>query len=308
MEHENDIEAFWKFLCTGQDPICEVPLERWDIDEFYDEDRSAPGKIYVRNGSFIPGVEDFDASFFGIADTEARSLDAHHRLLLEVAYESFHDAGQSKETLSGLECGVFVGCCTLTGITVDEEDIGPFTNIGSGLSGLSGRISHALGLRGACFAIDTACSSTLVALDSAVQASRLGKQEMACVGGVNLQLRTDMWIGFCKMTGLAADGRCKTFDASADGFARGEGVGSFIMRMQAFAESKSEFPVAGVKGSCVNQDGRSATITAPSGPAQQRAIAASLKDSELQGLDVSLVECHGTGTSLGDPIEVGAQE
>ena len=306
----NDVAQFWTSLCSGTDPIQEIPIERWDIDDYYDEDRQAFGKIYVRNGGFIQGVQEFDSQFFGIADAEAKSLDAHQRLQLEVAYESFHRAAQSKETLGGVECGVFLGCCTLTGIDVAWEDIGPFTNIGSGQSGLSGRISHALGLRGPCFTIDTACSSTLVALDCAAQASRLGRQEMACVGGVNLQLRVDMWIGFCKMTGLAGDGRCKTFDSAADGFARSEGVGSLVLRLKSASEAKGELghTVGFIPGTCVNQDGRSATITAPSGPAQQKAISAALRDAELTALEVNLVECHGTGTSLGDPIEVGAQE
>jgi acyl transferase domain-containing protein/NADPH:quinone reductase-like Zn-dependent oxidoreductase/acyl carrier protein len=307
MRHTNDISEFWTALCSGNDPVTEVPLERFDINALYDEDRAAPGKVYVRNGAFIPGIEEFDMQFFGIGDVEARGMDTHQRLLLEVAFDSFHGGGFSKETLAGVTCGVFIGCCTLTGITVDPEDIGPFTNIGAGQSGLSGRVSHALGLRGPCFTIDTACSSTLVALDSAMQASRLAKQEMACVGGVNLQLRTDMWVGFCKMTGLAANGRCKTFDASADGFARGEGVGSCILRMLGTATEKNDTVVAVFRGTCVNQDGRSATITAPSGPAQERCIKAALKDGDLTGLDVNLIECHGTGTALGDPIEVGAQ-
>ncbi|CAJ1343367.1 unnamed protein product, partial [Effrenium voratum] len=226
MGAHNDVSEFWSYLLSGQDPIGEIPIERFDVDELYEEDRSVPGRVYVREGGFIPGVEEFDASFFGIAEPEARSMDTHQRLQTETAYEAFYNSGFNKESLSNVECGVFMGCCTLTGITVDYEDIGPFTNIGSGLSGMSGRISHALGLRGPCFTIDTACSSTLVAMDCAVQASRLGRQEMACVAGTNLQLRTDMWVGFCKMTGLAGDGRCKTFDASADGFGRSEGSGA----------------------------------------------------------------------------------
>ena len=306
MAAHNDVSEFWASLCSGRDPIAQIPIERFDVDELYEEDRSAPGRVYVREGGFIPGIEEFDASFFGIAEPEARSMDTHQRLQTETAYESFYNAGFTKETLSNVECGVFMGCCTLTGITVEYDDIGPFTNIGSGLSGMSGRISHALGLRGPCFTIDTACSSTLVAMDCAVQASRLGRQELACVAGTNLQLRTDMWVGFCKMTGLAGDGRCKTFDSSADGFGRSEGSGSVILRLASAAQAKGENAFALTRGSCVNQDGRSATITAPSGPAQQRALSNSLRDSELKALEVSLVECHGTGTALGDPIEVRA--
>ena len=307
MGANNDTSEFWSFLCTGSDPICEVPIERFDIDGLYEEDRSAQGRVYVREGGFIPGIEDFDAAFFGISEPEARAMDTHQRLQTETAYESFHNAGFTKDVLLNMECGVFVGCCTLTGITVDRDAIGPFTNIGSTLSGMSGRISHVLGLRGPCFTIDTACSSTLVAVDSAVQASRLGRQEAACVAGTNLQLRTDLWIGFCKMTGLAGDGRCKTFDASADGFGRSEGSGSMILCLQG-QEREDARALGLVRGSCVNQDGRSATITAPSGPAQQKTISKALADSVLEALEVSVLECHGTGTALGDPIEIGAQQ
>ena len=165
MGHTNDISEFWASLFSGRDPITEVPLERWDVDQFYDEDRTAPGKIYVRNGAFIPGVEDFDFSFFGIAEVEARGMDAHQRLLTEVSFESFHNAGHAKEALNGVECGVFFGCCTLSGMTVDAEDIGPFTNIGSAQSGLSGRISHALGLRGRPFATTSSPLLSILILD-----------------------------------------------------------------------------------------------------------------------------------------------
>ena len=304
----NDISDFWAFLCSGRDPISRIPIERFDVDEFYDEDRSAPGRVYVRQGGFINDVDLFDAAFFGIAKPEARSMDTHHRLQMEIVFESFYNSGFTKETLVNLECGVFIGCCSLAFARVvhsgEVDDIGPFTNIGSSLSGMAGRVSHALALRGPCFTVDTACSSTLVATDCAMQAFHLGRQVLACVAGTNLQLRqgSSSWIGFCKMGALSGDGRCKTFDESADGFGRSEGSGSFIL------SPKSEGTLAHVMGSCVNQDGRSATITAPSGPAQQRALNNSLRDSELTPLQVSLIECHGTGTALGDPIEIGALE
>ncbi|CAE7648751.1 pikAII, partial [Symbiodinium sp. KB8] len=304
----NDISDFWAFLCSERDPISRIPIERFDVDEFYDEDRSAPGRVYVRQGGFINDVDLFDAAFFGIAKPEARSMDKHHRLQLEIVFESFYNSGFTKESLVNLECGAFIGCCSLAFARVvhsgEVDDIGPFTNIGSSLSGMAGRVSHALALRGPCFTVDTACSSTLVATDCAMQAFHLGRQVLACVAGTNLQLRQGIssWIGFCKMGALSGDGRCKTFDESADGFGRSEGSGSFIL------SPKSEGTLAHMMGSCVNQDGRSATITAPSGPAQQRALNNSLRDSELTPLQVSLIECHGTGTALGDPIEIGALE
>ena len=301
----NGADEYWAMLCQGKDMITEVPIERWDVDLYYDEDHSAPGKMYSRNGGFISGLGGFDAKMFGIADGEAQSMDPHQRLLLEVCYESLYQSSFTKESLTNSETGVYIGCATLGGISVADDDIGPFTNIGSFPSGNSGRVSHALGLRGPCFTIDTACSATVVAMDCAMQAKRLGKCERSIIAGSNLQLCPNTWIGFCKMGALAVDGRCKTFDHTANGFTRSEGAGSFVLEMASFAEAAGRASVANALGCAVNQDGRSATITAPSGPAQQRCVQAALLDGSTEPLDISMVEVHGTGTALGDPIEVG---
>jgi 3-oxoacyl-(acyl-carrier-protein) synthase len=300
----NSVEEYWSMLCMGKDMIREVPLERWDVDLYYDEDHNAAGKMYARYGGFISGLAEFDAKFFGIAVGEAQSMDPHQRILLEVAFESFWNGNFTKEDLMNSDTGSFIGCATLGGISVGDDDIGPFTNIGSFPSGNSGRVSHALGLKGPCFTIDTACSATIVALDSASNAMRLGKTKMACVAGSNLQLCPNTWIGFCKMGGLSVDGRCKTFDYSANGFTRSEGCGSVILSLGSRRQNRPE--ICAVQGSFVNQDGRSATITAPSGPAQQKVVQLALDDASTKPLEINAVEVHGTGTALGDPIEVGA--
>ncbi|CAK0879996.1 unnamed protein product [Prorocentrum cordatum] len=301
----NTADEYWSMLIQGKDMISEVPIERWDVDEYYDEDPSAAGKMYARNGGFITGLGDFDAKMFGILDLEAQSMDPHQRILLEVVYESLWHSGFSKDDVSNSNTGSFIGCATLGGISVLDDDIGPYTNIGSFPSGNSGRVSHALGLRGPCFTIDTACSATLVALDCAAQASRLGKTDKSVVAGSNLQLCPNTWVGFCKMSALSVDGRCKTFDASANGFTRSEGAGSCITELVSTTERRGKVAVCQVIGTCVNQDGRSATITAPSGPAQQRCINSALADASVDGEEISMVEVHGTGTALGDPIEIG---
>ncbi|CAL1148755.1 unnamed protein product [Cladocopium goreaui] len=300
---------YWAMICAGLDMITPVPIERWDNELYYDPDTSAPGKMYARFGGFIFGLEGFDNKMFGIAEAEAQAMDPHQRILLEVAYESFWNGGLDKEQLSNSNTGCYVGCATLGGISVQDQDIGPFTNIGSFPSGNSGRVSHALGLRGPCFTIDTACSSTLVALDCAAQAKRLGKCDRSVVAGSNLQLCPNTWVGFCKMgLALSPDGRCKTFDESANGFTRADGAGSIVLELAGEAQKNGKQELAMALGVCVNQDGRSATITAPSGPAQQRCINASLQEASAKGLEISMVEVHGTGTALGDPIEVGGMK
>ncbi|CAE7183438.1 pikAI, partial [Symbiodinium microadriaticum] len=292
-------------MSLGFDTTTELPPERWDMDAYYDADVDAPGKTYVRLGHFIPGIDQFDGDFFGVSEAELRSMDPHQWLSLEISYEAFHAAGLNKESLQGMDCGVFVGCCNLGGNDVDPYGLGPFSNIGFAYSGLSGRISHVLSLRGPCFTVDTACSSTIVALDSSCQTVRMGRCQSAVATGANVQLSGCIWVGFSKMRGLAFDGRCKTFDSRADGFARGEGLGSAFIRGGENAEVSN---LVGLSGVAINHDGRAATITAPNGTAQQRVLRAALADRGTQGEDVTCIECHGTGTALGDPIEVGAQK
>lgn len=295
---------FWRTLASGLDTTADLPPERWDMDAFFDPDPDTPGKTYVRLGHFILGIEQFDGEFFGLSEMEQRGMDPHQWLTLEITYDSMFAAGLTKEKMNGLDCGIYVGCATLGGIAPDIPAFGPFTNIGYAYSGLSGRVSHTLSLRGPCFTVDTACSATVVALDCASQALKLGRCRSAAASGVNLQLSAAIWVGFAKMRGLAADGNCKTFDSSADGFARGEGMGSVYIAM----EDANTTPAALLGGVATNHDGRAATITAPNGTAQQRVIRAALSERGTRPEALGCLECHGTGTALGDPIEVGAQK
>lgn len=303
----NSIAEYWHTLTHGVDTTTELPPERWDMDAYFDSDVDAPGKTYVKLGHFIPGIEHFDGDFFGVSEAEQRSMDPHQWLALEITFDSLAAAGFTKETLSGLDCGVYVGCATLGGVDIDVDALGPFSNIGAAYSGLSGRVSHVLSLRGPCFTVDTACSSTVVALDSGCQAVRLGKCKSAVASGVNVQLSAAIWVGFSKMRGLAMDGRCKTFDARADGFARGEGLGGVYVQ-RASAPCVDTPALAAFSGVSTNHDGRAATITAPNGTAQQRVLRSALAERGTSPEDVTCLECHGTGTALGDPIEVGAQK
>eukprot|EP00931_Biecheleriopsis_adriatica_P047752 TRINITY_DN27548_c0_g2_i1.p1 TRINITY_DN27548_c0_g2~~TRINITY_DN27548_c0_g2_i1.p1 ORF type:complete len:4734 (-),score=1179.49 TRINITY_DN27548_c0_g2_i1:215-14152(-) len=302
----NSVEEYWHNMSLGFDTTTELPPERWDMDAYFDPDVDAPGKTYVKLGHFIPGIDQFDGDFFGVSEAELRSMDPHQWLALEISYEAFHMAGLDKDSLQGLDCGVYVGCCNLGGNDVDPTALGPFSNIGAAYSGLSGRISHVLSLRGPCFTVDTACSSTIVALDSSCQALKLGRCRSAVATGANVQLSGAIWVGFSKMRGLAFDGRCKTFDSRADGFARGEGIGAAYIRSAGASDSVPD--LAGLTGVATNHDGRAATITAPNGTAQQRVLRAALGERGTQAEDVTCLECHGTGTALGDPIEVGAQK
>eukprot|EP00931_Biecheleriopsis_adriatica_P048348 TRINITY_DN27935_c0_g1_i1.p1 TRINITY_DN27935_c0_g1~~TRINITY_DN27935_c0_g1_i1.p1 ORF type:complete len:5156 (-),score=1260.04 TRINITY_DN27935_c0_g1_i1:82-15549(-) len=298
----------WQTLSSGLDTTAELPPERWDMDAFFDPDPDVPGKTYVKLGHFIPGIEQFDGEFFGLSEMEQRGMDPHQWLTLEVTYDGMYAAGLTKETMNGMDCGVYVGCATLGGIEPDIPAFGPFTNIGYAYSGLSGRVSHTLSLRGPCFTVDTACSSTVVALDCANQAVRIGRCKSAVASGVNVQLSAAIWVGFAKMRGLAMDGNCKTFDVSADGFARGEGMGAVYVEVAGARGSEAVPAAALLGGVATNHDGRAATITAPNGTAQQRVLRAALAERGTRPEAVGCLECHGTGTALGDPIEVGGQK
>src|SRR3954451_10274381 len=225
----HDADSFWELLRTGRDAIREVPPDRWDVDDYYSADPDAPGKIVTRCGGFIDGIDQFDPHFFGIAPREAVSLDPQHRLLLEVAWEALETAGLAADRLRGSRTGVF------TGIASNEyghllmaggpEKIDSYMGSGNAHSVAAGRLSYVFGFEGPCLAIDTACSSSLVAVHLACQSLRLGECELALAGGVNLLLSPEPTINFSKARMMSPDGRCKTFDASADGYVRGEGCG-----------------------------------------------------------------------------------
>ncbi|MDJ0897245.1 MAG: type I polyketide synthase [Xenococcus sp. MO_188.B8] len=302
-----DIESFWQLLCQGIDAIAEVPPERWNINTFYDPEPAKPGKINSRWGGFLEQVDRFDPQFFGISPREAEYIDPQQRLMLEVTWEALENAGLVPEKLSGSQTGVFVG---INGSDYDRLGCRNFDNLcayngtGSAPGIAANRISYSLNLRGPSVGLDTACSSSLVAVHLACQSLRSIESDLCLVGGVNLMLWPGPSIIFSQAQMTAADGRCKTFDASADGYVRGEGCGVVVLKRLKDALDDGDNIQAIIRGSAVNQDGASNGLTAPNGPSQQMVIRQALKNAGVTPAQISYVEAHGTGTSLGDPIEV----
>ncbi len=306
----NSPDAYWKLLVDGVDAIRETPQERWDVDEFFDPDPDAPGKIYTRWGGYLDSIDQFDPQFFGISPREAQGLDPQQRLLLEVTWEALEYAGQAPDQLVGSSTGVFIGISTNDYFHLlasgDREAIDVYLATGTTHSAASGRLSYFLGLQGPALSIDTACSSSLVAIHQAVQSLRSGECTMALAGGVNIILLPELLINFSRARMLSPDGRCKAFDAHADGFVRSEGCGMVVLKRFSDAQADHDHILAVIRGTAVNQDGRSTGLTVPNGLAQQAVIETALANGSISPALVSYVETHGTGTSLGDPIEVQA--
>jgi acyl transferase domain-containing protein len=303
-------EAFWKLLVEGQDAITEIPADRWDAARFYDPDLRAKGKMHTKWGGFVEDIAHFDAEFFGISPKEAESMDPQQRLLLELAWEALENAGTSRAALTGSATGVFVGIMNNNEYQrrkrVDErpENVAPHTSTGDAISIAAGRLSYFFGLHGPALAVDTACSSSLVALHLAASSLRSGECDTALVAGVNLIAHPTTALSFAKTRMLSPTGRCKTFDASADGYVRGEGGAVLVVKPLSKALAARDRILAVVRGTAVNQDGRGSGLTAPNGKAQQALIRRALADAGVAPGDISYVEAHGTGTPLGDPIEV----
>ncbi|HLV34897.1 MAG TPA: type I polyketide synthase [Spirillospora sp.] len=305
----DDPESYWEMLRSGVDAVTEVPASRWDIEAYYDPDPDAPGKMNTRWGGFLDQVDQFDPQFFGISPREAMSMDPQQRFLLEVAWEALERAGYAPDGLAGSLTGVFVGMCNNdygNMMLGNSDQIDLYLATGGASSVASGRLSYVLGLQGPSISIDTACSSSLVAVHLAVQALRAGDCRMALAGGVNMILMPETTVTLSKAKMMAPDGRCKAFDSRADGFVRGEGCGIVVLKKLADAVADGDHVLAVIRGSAVNQDGRSNGLTAPNGPSQTAVIRAALADARLEPKDISYIETHGTGTSLGDPIEVQA--
>lgn len=307
----NDVASFWRLLDNGVDAIVDIPSDRWDADAFYDPDPDAPGKMSTRWGGFLDEIDKFDPDFFGISPREAVTMDPQQRLLLEVAWESLENAGQAPDKLFRSETGVFIGIggfdyWQLQMQNGDRSNIDAYFATGITHSVAAGRLSYVLGLQGPSVAVDTACSSSLVAIHQACHSLRAGECHLALAGGVNLILTPEHHINFSKAHVLASDGRCKAFDAFADGFVRSEGCGIVVLKRLSDALADNDSILAIVRGSAVNQDGRSSGLTAPNGPSQQEVIRKALANAGIEPALVQYVEAHGTGTSLGDPIEVQA--
>ena len=303
--------AFWDAIRSGRDGSVEIPRERWDVDRYYDPTPVTPGRMYTRNSCFIEGVDRFDPLFFRISPREAVGIDPQQRLLLEVAWEAMEDAAIPPPSLVGSRTGVFLGISTndysaLLSRTAHGSGSNATAGAGNAASVASGRISYTFGFQGPCMAVDTACSSSLIATHLAVQALRNGECNLALVAGVNLMLSPEITINFSQGRMLSADGHCKTFDAGADGYVRGEGCGVVVLKRLSDAIADEDRIHAVIRGSAINQDGRSAGLTAPNGPAQEAVIRQALANAGLSPSDVDYIEAHGTGTPLGDPIEMHA--
>ncbi len=305
-----DPEAFWDLLAGGVDAIREVPEDRFDIDEFYDPDPDVPGKTYTRFGGFLDGIDGFDPEFFGISPREAVWIEPQQRLMLETVWEGLERAGYAPSALRGSRTGIFTGVAAneyahlLSAEPIDK--IEPHFITGNALNAISGRVAFALGFEGPAVAIDTACSSALVAIHQACQALRAGDCDMALAGGVNVLLSPVTVVAASRARMLSPVGRCKTFDSSADGYVRSEGCGILVLKRLSDAERDGDRVCAIIPASAVNQDGASSGLTVPNGGAQQRLIGSVLNRAGLTGADVDYLEAHGTGTPLGDPIEVQA--
>ncbi|MBF0573051.1 MAG: type I polyketide synthase [Desulfamplus sp.] len=306
-----NLSDYWKLLFNKESGVVEVPVERWDNSIYYDPDQDAPGRISTRFAALLKDVDKFDAAFFRITPREARSMDPQQRLLLEVAWEALENANIAPHTLARSNTGVFIGIMGLDyGTNLmgsgDPEDIDAYFGTGNTLGLAAGRLSYFLKLNGPSFSLDTACSSSLVALHLASRSLRDKECDMALVGGVNIILAPEISVSFSKSHLMAPDGRSKTFDASADGYVRGEGCGVVCLKRLSDAIRDNDRIWAVVRGSAVNHDGPSGGLTVPSAPAQEAVIRQALNMANLKPEDIDYIEAHGTGTSLGDPIEVGA--
>jgi acyl transferase domain-containing protein/acyl carrier protein len=304
-----DPDRFWKLLCAGFDANREVPPDRFDVDAHYDPAFDRAGKMYVRRGAFLDDVDRFDAAFFGISPREAERMDPQQRLLLEVAWEAIEDAGIPPDSLRGSDTGCFLGVGQndyMHEALPRTRDITIYDGSGNAFCFASGRVSYVLGLQGPNLAIDTACSSSLVCVHLACQALRRRECELALAAGVHLVLSPVSSIALCNARVLSPDGLCKTFDARADGYGRGEGCGVVVLKRLTEAEAAGDRIMAVIRGSSVNHGGAASGLTVPNGQAQEALLRAALQDARVSPDEVDLIETHGTGTSLGDPIEVKA--
>lgn len=302
-------QEFWDLLVQGRDSITEVPASRWNIDEHYDPEPGMPDKMITRWGGFVDGVDQFDAELFNISDYEAENMDPQQRLLLETAWQSLEDSGFGTDFFRASNTGVFVGIAGSdygNRHALREGGRNAFAGLGSASSIAANRISWQFDLRGPSVAIDTACSSSLYAIDRACKSLQEGECSAALVGAVNLVIIPEITTSLSQAGMMSPDGRCKAFDAGANGYVRSEGCAMVLLKPLSVARRDGSNILGVIRGSAVNQDGRGNGMTAPNGRAQKEVILTALSRAGLEGKDVQYLEAHGTGTSLGDPIEMEA--
>ncbi|MFD0547747.1 beta-ketoacyl synthase N-terminal-like domain-containing protein [Streptomyces rectiviolaceus] len=304
-----DTASYWRMLAEGTDAVGEIPAGRWDHEAFYDEEAGKPGKIYTRSGAFLDDLEHFDHDFFGISQREAVAMDPAQRLSLQVCWEALENAGHAPSELAGSRTGVFLGAASWDYITArlrHPDDISAYTSSGAAMSFIPARIAYLLDLRGPNLAVDSACSASLLAVHQACQSLRLGECDTALAGGVNVVLSPMLMISQSQFGSVSRQGRARTFSDSADGYVRGEGCGVVVLKRLSDALRDKDRVLAVVRGGAVNQDGRSAGITAPNGAAQRDVFQRALDAAGVTADQVGYIETHGTGTRLGDPIEADA--
>ncbi|WP_409473584.1 SDR family NAD(P)-dependent oxidoreductase [Streptomyces sp. HC307] len=306
----DSVDDLWTLLREGRDAVGPVPEGRYDTAVFHGDDGPEPGWITTNQGGFLTDIARFDAAFFGIPGREAENLDPQQRLLLESAWHALEDAGTDPHSLRGTRTGVFVGISYADYARVlagpGAEHLDAYYSTGTSLNAAAGRLAYTLGLNGPAMAVDTACSSSLVALHLAVRSLRGGESDAVLAGGVNVILDPMASVSASRAHMLSPDGRCRTFAADANGFVRAEGCGVLVLKRLSDAQRDGDRVLAVIRGSAVNQDGASSGLTAPSGTAQQALLTDALADARVTGSQVSYLEAHGTGTALGDPIELGA--
>ncbi|NML44487.1 aminotransferase class I/II-fold pyridoxal phosphate-dependent enzyme [Ramlibacter sp. G-1-2-2] len=303
-------QEFWEFLLARGDGTGEIPPERWDMAAYYDADPEVPGKMYVRRGAFLGDFDLFAPAFFGISPREAQFMDPQQRLLLEVHWEALENAGVVPERLAERQVGVFVGIGTTDygdlQATLGSTAADAYNGTGGSHAAAAGRLSYVLGVRGPSLAVDTACSASLVSAHLAVTSLRSGESDLALASGVSINFSPDVFVSLCKARMLAPDGRCKTFDARANGYVRGEGCGVLVLKRYADALADGDNVLALIRGSATNHNGHTSGLTVPSGPAQQEVVRRALRDAGVRPEEVNYLEAHGTGTAVGDPIELNA--
>ena len=308
----NSIDEFWKVLEEGIDGIVDIPEDRWELERYYDSDKTVPGKMYCRTGGFIEtDIYGFDTKLFNMSPKEALAVAPEQRMLLELTLEAYENGNLNIADYNGTNTGVFIGISTneYTASQLysgDYKKIDAYALTGTCFSTCCGRISYTFGFEGPCLAVDTACSSSLTALQIACQSLKDNHSDTAIVGGINLMLTPAPNIGFSKLQATSPEGHCKSFDDSADGYGRSEGAGVIILKRLEDAEKDNDKIFGVIRAAAINQDGKSNGLTAPSGAAQEKVIRKALKEADIDAGMVSYVETHGTGTKLGDPIEAGA--